>query len=92
MTHKFIGTKVITAWHQEKDGVSGMAVRYEDGYISWSPDSAFKSAYRVAEGPNQCLTFGDALYFLKQGHKLQRRGWNGKGLPSNCSVRMPIAR
>jgi hypothetical protein len=80
MTHKFIGTKVITAWHQEKDGKSGMAVKYEDGYTSWSPDEAFKPAYRVAEGPNQYLTFGDALHFLKQGHKLQRRGWNGKGL------------
>lgn len=24
-------------------------------------------------------TFGDALEYLKQGHKLARRGWNGKG-------------
>lgn len=80
MTHKFIGTKVVTAWHEERDGKSGMAVKYEDGYISWSPDEAFKPAYRVAEGPNQYLTFGDALHFLKLGYKLQRRGWNGKGL------------
>lgn len=80
MTHKFIGTKVVTAWHEERDGKSGMAVKYEDGYTSWSPDEAFKPAYRVAEGPNQYLTFGDALHFLKLGHKLQRRGWNGKGL------------
>lgn len=25
------------------------------------------------------MTFGDALYYLKQGQKLQRAGWNGKG-------------
>lgn len=80
MKHKFIGTKVVTAWHEERDGKSGMAVKYEDDYISWSPDEAFKPAYRVAEGPNQYLTFGDALHFLKLGCKLQRRGWNGKGL------------
>lgn len=80
MTHKYIGTKVITAWHQEKDGKSGMAVKYEDGYTSWSPDEAFKPAYRLAEGDYQYLTFGDALHFLKQGLKLQRRGWNGKGM------------
>jgi hypothetical protein len=24
--------------------------------------------------------FGDALMYLKQGHKLARRGWNGKGI------------
>ena len=80
MTHKYIGTKVITAWHQEKDGKSGMAVKYEDGYISWSPDEAFKPAYRVAEGPYQYLTFGDALHFLKKGGKVRRTGWNGKGM------------
>jgi hypothetical protein len=80
MTHKFIGTKVITAWHQEKDGKSGMAVKYEDGYTSWSPDEAFKPAYRVAEGPNQYLTFGDAVHFLKLGKRVARRGWNGKGM------------
>ena len=25
-------------------------------------------------------TFGDALEYLKQGHKLTRHGWNGKGM------------
>lgn len=25
-------------------------------------------------------TFGDALEYLKQGHKLTRRGWNGKDM------------
>lgn len=25
-------------------------------------------------------TFGDALEYLKQGHKLARRGWNGTGI------------
>ena len=81
MTHQYIGTKVITAWHAtNKEGVSGMAVKYEDGYISWSPDTAFKAAYRVAEGDHQYLTFGDALHFLKLGKKLARRGWNGKGM------------
>jgi hypothetical protein len=25
-------------------------------------------------------TFGDALEYLKQGHKLARSGWNGRGI------------
>ena len=25
-------------------------------------------------------TFGDALEYLKQGHKLTRKGWNGKNI------------
>lgn len=50
------------------------------GYISWSPKDVFEDAYRVAEGPLQALTFGDALHFLLRGKKLTRAGWNGKGM------------
>ena len=46
------------------------------GYISWSPACVFKDAYR----PNGSLTFGDALVALKQGKKVAREGWNGKGM------------
>ena len=24
--------------------------------------------------------FGDAIYFLKNGHRVARKGWNGKGM------------
>ena len=80
MTHRYIGTKEVLAWDQAKDGAAGFAVKYADGYISWSPEAAFIDAYRVAEGDEQALTFGDALHFLKLGRKLARRGWNGKGM------------
>lgn len=30
------------------------------------------------EGPP--LTFGEALELLKQGYKVNRKGWNGKGM------------
>jgi hypothetical protein len=26
------------------------------------------------------INFGEALYYLKQGHKVARHGWNGKGM------------
>lgn len=45
------------------------------GYISWSPKDVFERAYRQTEG----LTFGFAIELLKQGHRLARKGWNGKG-------------
>lgn len=80
MTHRYIGTKEITAFEQEKDGKPGYGVIYADGYTSWSPKAAFEDAYRVSEGDGQQLTFGDALHFLKLGKKVARAGWNGKGL------------
>ena len=80
MTHRYIGTKEITAWEQEKDGQPGYAVKYADGYTSWSPRDVFEAAYRVTEGPAQFLTFGDAVHFLKQGKRVARHGWNGKGM------------
>lgn len=46
------------------------------GYISWSPADVFNNSYRE----NGALTFGDALMALKQGHKVCRSGWNGKGM------------
>lgn len=85
MTHRYIGTKEVVAWPQlspTTDGVSkaGYAVSYADGYTSWSPKHAFEAAYRVAEGDGQCLTFGDALHFLKLGRRVARKGWNGRGM------------
>jgi len=46
------------------------------GYISWSPVEAFEKAYRTTDG----LTFGLAIEALKQGKKVARKGWNGKGM------------
>lgn len=81
MTHRYIGTKEIVAWPAEKDGQPGYGVKYADGYTSWSPKEAFEEAYRISEpGLPQALTFGDAVHYLRQGKKVSRSGWNGKGL------------
>lgn len=45
MTREYIGTKQVTAWPQEKDGKEGYAVKYADGYTSWSPKDVFEAAY-----------------------------------------------
>lgn len=42
----YIGTKIVMAEPQEKDGRAGYKVVYEDGYASWSPKGAFERAYR----------------------------------------------
>lgn len=75
MTQQYIGTKVITAWEDSKDGNSGYGVKYEDGYISWSPKAMFEAAYRVIEGDAQALSFGDALVMLKAGKRVTRAPW-----------------
>ena len=45
MTCDYVGTKQVTAWAEEKDGAAGYAVKYADGYISWSPKDVFEGAY-----------------------------------------------
>ena len=88
---KYIGTKVITAksmtrgdynnyrgWtipEDENPADEGYLVKYEDGYISWSPKSTFDKAYRAFDGG---MSFGSAIELLKMGFKLKRKGWNGK--------------
>ena len=46
MTQAYIGTKLVGAWKESKDGREGYAVRYEDGYTSWSPKAVFERCYR----------------------------------------------
>lgn len=45
MTQHYVGTKIIEAWPVEKDGQLGYGVKYPDGYLSWSPATAFEAAY-----------------------------------------------
>lgn len=58
------------------DGPNGYVVKYEDGYISWSPKEVFEGAYRECDN----MTFGLAIEAMKMGHKVARKGWNGKGM------------
>lgn len=88
----YIGTKTIEAmpmtrkaynnyrgWDVPRDenpSDEGYLVKYEDGYESWSPKEVFEKAYRE----NGRFSFGHAIELLKQGKKVARRGWNGKGM------------
>lgn len=76
MTQDYYGTKRITAWEQDKNGAAGYAVKYSDGYISWSPRQTFEEAYQ----PLYALSFGHAIVAMKGGQRVARRGWNCKGM------------
>ena len=87
---KYIGTKIVEARPMVKGDFdlyknvelnahdysleNGYAVRYPDGYESWSPKAAFEEAYREADG----MPFGLAIEAIKKGKRAARRGWNGK--------------
>lgn len=70
----------------ENGNDDGYLVEYHDGgqanhhdfkgYISWSPKDVFNRSYREVTG----LTFGLAIEALKQGRRVARAGWNGKGM------------
>lgn len=65
---------------------AGYLVEYADGgqantsdfagYVSWSPADVFNRAYAPTDG----LSFGLAIEAMKQGFKVTRAGWNGKGM------------
>jgi hypothetical protein len=70
----------------ENGADDGYLVEYTDGgkpnvegylgYVSWSPKEQFERAYR----PTDNMNFGLAIEALKNGHKVARRGWNGKNM------------
>lgn len=45
MTQFYVGCKLVQAWPQERNGKPGYAIKYPDGYISWSPQDVFERAY-----------------------------------------------
>jgi hypothetical protein len=89
---KYIGTKMIEAkemdrgdynkyrgWNLpegENSADGGYLVKYQDGYESWLSKKRFEEDYRECMG----MTFGIALELLKEGCKVAREGWNGKGM------------
>jgi hypothetical protein len=62
-------------------------VEYEDGYRSFSPAEAFEKGYyeicpdftEEAVKLTGGFDFGTAIHAMKNGLKVQRRGWNGRG-------------
>ena len=58
--------------------IDGGASNHPDhnGYISWSPEDVFNNAYKSSGKMN----FGHAIEAMKDGHKVARAGWNGKGM------------
>ena len=71
---------------EENGADEGYLVEYMDGgkanvkgftgYVSWSPKDVFEKFYQ----PLNALSFGHALYVLKDGKRVTRAGWNGKGM------------
>ena len=60
----------------ENPAEEGYHVVYPDGYESWCLKAQFEAAGRPIDG----MTFGQAIEAMKQGRKVARRGWNGKGM------------
>ena len=54
----------------------GYKVMYGDFDCSWMPKDVFENSYRKVNN----IPFGVAIEFLKQGKKVARTGWNGKGM------------
>jgi len=57
------------------DGGSANTKEYS-GYVSWSPQDVFNKSYESIS----LMSFSHCLEFLKQGLRLRRAGWNGKGM------------
>lgn len=67
MTAEYVGVKRVTAWPQKKDGKPGYAVKYSDGYISWSPADVFERSYfQLADDSGQTISEYDVNRFIQK--------------------------
>ena len=56
----YIGTKIVQAEPERKDGQEGYKVVYEDGYVSWSPKDVFERCYReITDAEVELVVSGD---------------------------------
>lgn len=63
----FVGVKMVEAWPEKKDGKPGYAVKYEDGYTSWSPKDVFERFYYPLEdGDQNMITQADVDGFIRE--------------------------
>ena len=75
---RYIGTKIVLAEPEPKDGREGYAVVYEDGYRSWSPKDVFERCYRrVTDAERGLVENGLALPpgMTLQVHQSYRAGY-----------------
>ncbi|WP_373078697.1 Gp49 family protein [Zhongshania sp.] len=73
MEQHYIGCKQISARPEDKDGKPGYAVRYPDGYESWSPKATFEAAYLPMGGDSSRITESVVDSFIV-GEEVQRMG------------------
>lgn len=89
---KYIGIKIVGAQPMNKyefymnvkgidckeENQEGYEVLYEDGYQSWCPKEIFEKSYTNIS--KKVTNFSMALFQLKQGKKVARRGWNNPNI------------
>jgi len=89
---KYLGMKIVDAspmtrgeynryrgWRilaNENPADDGYIVKSKEGYESWHPKDFFDEHNR----PMMAMPFGYAIEAAKQGYKIARHGWNGKGM------------
>jgi len=66
----------------DQNEIVGYLVQGEDPQDKWFINRIFASKNYICEvtTKDRDLSFGDAVELAKQGYKLQREGWNGKGM------------
>lgn len=91
----FAPIPVDAAWYRKHDPEpGGYFIQYADGYTSFSPAGPFEEGYtRIYHSAG--LTFGDAIAALRSGLRVERDGWNGRGmwlaLVGDWSIYTPMA-
>ncbi len=78
MLHRiYYGTKRVEAWPAPNPNPKveqpdeGYAVKYADGYTSWSPKDVFEATYK----PETAMDFAGALTAMREGRKVRRSKW-----------------
>jgi hypothetical protein len=68
MSQYYVGVKIVEARPCIRDGIEGYAVKYSDGYVSWSPKEVFEASYLpMGDGNDNMVTQAMITEFVGNG-------------------------
>jgi hypothetical protein len=86
MSQYYVGVKIVFAWKEVRDGKEGYAVKYPDGYTSWSPKDVFETSYLpMGEGNDNTVTQEMITAFAGNGFRAEDLP-DGKTTLTSCKT------
>ena len=87
MSQFYVGVKIVFAWvAKDNKGEDGYAIKYPDGYVSWSPKDVFEASYLPMGDSNDNTVTQDMVSAMTKDHVESKELPDGKTTLVKCEM------